>query len=285
MFPILLATLSDGYPGVSVPRACAARGLAFTGADEAFFAATTAKTVMKRRFAAASVPTAAHLVLTRATTAAEIDALASYPLLVKPSVSYASLGVTDESVVHTAAATLAQAENCRADVIEGEVFAESFLAGREFTALIVDDGSDGDAEPVCVPVAERIFDATLPQSQRFLAFNRYWNGYVVGATQAAADAAAPLYAYALAPPEAQANLMRIACAAYRACAGRGYARVDIRTRAPDDNECASACVLEVNSQPGLSFERNTSSMAEILSLGGMAPVDFVRRVVNAAVRE
>ena len=92
-----------------------------------------------------------------------------------------------------------------------------------------------------------------------------------------------MYSYALAPPEAQENLMRVARAAFKACAGRSYGRVDIRTRSPDDLECATACVLEVNSQPGFSFERNTTSMAEILYLGGVAPVEFVRTIIEAAV--
>ena len=40
---------SDGYPGVSVSRACERRALAFTGADVAFYEATTAKTEVRRQ--------------------------------------------------------------------------------------------------------------------------------------------------------------------------------------------------------------------------------------------
>jgi D-alanine-D-alanine ligase len=98
---------TDGHPGISVSRGCAARGLFYTGSDVAFEEATRAKTEMKRRFAAFGVPTAAHIVLSSVTTAAEIDALNSYPLIVKPSVSAASCGITDESVVHNAAEILA----------------------------------------------------------------------------------------------------------------------------------------------------------------------------------
>ena len=97
---------TDGYPGISVSRGCAARGLIYTGSDVAFEEATRAKTEMKRRFAAFGVPTAVHIVLSSATTEAEIDALNSYPLFVKPSVSYASCGISDESIVHDAATTL-----------------------------------------------------------------------------------------------------------------------------------------------------------------------------------
>ncbi len=98
---------TDGYPGISVSRGCAARRLFYTGSDVAFEEATRAKTDMKQRFAAFGVPTAAHIVLSSETTAAEIDALNSYPLIVKPSISSASCGINDESVVYDATATLA----------------------------------------------------------------------------------------------------------------------------------------------------------------------------------
>jgi D-alanine-D-alanine ligase-like ATP-grasp enzyme len=169
---------SDGYPGISVPRACAARNVAFTGADMDFFANTTAKTDMKRRFLSHGVSTAVHIELNQLTQPAEIDALNSYPLLVKPSVSYASCSITDASVVYSASEALAQAARVRAEVVAGGVFAESFLNGREYTALVM-SGPSLQSQPVCLPVAERVFDSSLPQHQRFLAFNRYWAGFVV----------------------------------------------------------------------------------------------------------
>ena len=161
--------------------------------------------------------------------------------------------------------------------MDSEVFAESFLAGREFTALVL-GAPEGSDEPICMPVVERVFDVSLPESQRFLAFNRYWAGYGGGQTQASTGTIL-LYSYALAPPEAQENLMSVARAAFKACDGRSYGRVDIRTRTAGDIECATACVLEVNSQPGFSFERNTSSMAEILYLSGVEPIEFMRTII------
>ena len=43
-------------------------------------------------------------------------------------------------------------------------------------------------------------------------------------------------------------------------------------------------MLEVNSQPGLSFERNTSSTADILHLAGESPRRFVRTLIEHALR-
>jgi hypothetical protein len=44
---------------------------------------------------------------------------------------------------------------------DSEVFAESFLAGREFTALVL-SAPEGNDEPICMPVVERVFDPSLP---------------------------------------------------------------------------------------------------------------------------
>jgi D-alanine-D-alanine ligase-like ATP-grasp enzyme len=92
----------------------------------------------------------------------------------------------------------------------------------------------------------------------------------------------PLYSYAIAPAETQTNLQQLAVRAFQACAGRSYGRVDIRTRSVDDTDGHTACVLEVNSQPGLSFEANTSSAAELLRLSRIEPTAFViALIVNA----
>ena len=240
---------------------------------------------MKRRFAARGVPTAAQL-----------NALDSYPLFVKPDVSYASCGLSDASVVWDAAAALARAAAVASETVQGGVFVESFLAGREFTAMVV-DGADG-AAPQCWTVAERVFDARLPTFWRFLDFDRCWAGCIMPAAAAddrahqsappklEGDKVAPTmpWSYAAAPDAARGRLGAVACAAYSACAGRSYGRVDMRTRAAADEACKNVCVLEVNSQPGLSFEQN-SDLSDMLFLAGVQPTEFVRALVeNALVR-
>lgn len=177
----------DGYPGVGVVRELNRLGIAYTGADAQFYEVCTSKPVLKRRLRDCGVPTGPFVELEAGrTTVAEVDALGVYPLIVKPSVSYASISITDRSVVFSGEEALLQAEHVRgvdaglagdgntADKHGASVFAEPFLAGREFTVFV-----DGDAEcgvHVHLPV-ERVFDERLKTYQRILAFDRYWDGY------------------------------------------------------------------------------------------------------------
>jgi D-alanine-D-alanine ligase-like ATP-grasp enzyme len=163
---------TDGYPGVSIIKEMEKRGVAFTGSDSAFYDGTTSKPAMKRVLLANNVPTSPFLELTEQTSETEIDAIAKYPLFVKPSVSYASIAITGKSVVFDARQALEQARQVQG--VGSGVFVERFLAGREFTALVTGSTETGVR---VYPVAERVFNPQLQRYQRILAFDSYWDGY------------------------------------------------------------------------------------------------------------
>lgn len=265
---------SDGYPGLTVVQQLERKGVKFTGATAEFFSNTTAKTTMKHAFTVKSVPTSPYLEYTSSTQASDFDTLGGYPLIVKPSVSYSSLSITDASVVWDGASALAQAKAVEKEVMEGGVFVERFLAGREFTALVLGDAQNGFH---CCPVVERVFEDSLGTYERFLAFNRYWDGYTIESTAPTHEK--HLYHYALAPAELQVELQRVAILAYAALGGTSYGRIDMRTDTP---EAESIFVLEVNSQPAFSFERKSSSMAEILHLAELSPTQFLTTLIKDA---
>jgi hypothetical protein len=184
------------------------------------------------------------------------------------------------------------------------IFIESYLAGREFTALITGDVSNPSSIKV-YPAAERVFDESLKGNQRLLAFDRYWDGFslekVDGETEKKPEKI--WHRYEMAPEELQMRLqgipdpfsytnqslntqsgifcfLDVAKRAYIACYGSGYGRVDMRTTQIDSHNVQ---VLEVNSQCGLAFDENGSSLGEILRLCGVAPSAFVRELVRNAV--
>lgn len=129
-----------------------------------------------------------------------------FPMIVKPSISYASINISMKSVVHTPEELLEQVHKSLAtcmpegtlpkveppirpseeyrhplkakvvkdhskeiDIETPTVFVEKFLAGREFTALVVGDKSWGVR---VFPVAERAFDSRLGKFERLLAFDQ-----------------------------------------------------------------------------------------------------------------
>lgn len=63
-------------------------------------------------------------------------------MIIKPSISYASLSISNSSVVHDRESAVAHWEKVMPLNPEG-IFIEGFLAGREFTVLITKDASQG----------------------------------------------------------------------------------------------------------------------------------------------
>ena len=88
---------SDGYPGLSILAELERLNIAYTGADTHFYRITTSKPELKRRLQLDHVPTSPFVeIVPGVTTEHEVDALGGYPLIVKPSISYASISITDK---------------------------------------------------------------------------------------------------------------------------------------------------------------------------------------------
>ncbi|KAL7748880.1 hypothetical protein RI367_005793 [Sorochytrium milnesiophthora] len=278
-------TETDGYPGISVIKGLEQAGIPFTGSGSDFFDITTSKPVLKRYLQEKQVPTSGFYEILNMEgdddplALQTIDAAIAdlgLPLIVKPSVSYASVGITSSSVVRSRDETVHQVRVALKESMGGGVFLEQFLAGREFTAVVVGDAKQGVR---VFEVAERQFDSKIPQNERFLAFDRYWEGYSLeGSTEAASLGS--LYNYVLAPPEWQERLKQIAGDAYLACNGSGYGRVDLRTT---NNTDCEAFVLEVNANCGLSFAGGASSLGEVMRLSDVPPSQFVQSLADFAV--
>ncbi|KAI1315254.1 hypothetical protein EDD11_001086 [Mortierella claussenii] len=277
----------------------------------AFYIISTSKPVLKCKLQAAHVPTSAFQEFVTPPTMTDLQNIIKeigFPMIVKPSISYASINISMKSVVHTpeklleqihvsltaaissnkAAAEnveeqqplLRQQQQCEEkkkeiDIETPTVFVERFLAGREFTALVVGDKDWGVR---VYPVAERTFDAKLGTYERLLAFDQYWDGYTLEGGDGKDD---DFCKYEMAKQEWQKELMEVAKNAYLALGGSGYGRVDIRTTEMD--KC-NPVVLEVNANCGLSFEKDSSSLANILIMSKTSPPRFVHDLVDHALQ-
>ena len=158
----------------------------FTGAGSSFFEITTSKPVLKKvcldlkayflyqkLLIQHSVPTSKFVVVNPHNIKESVNQageLLKWPLIVKPSVSYASISITTKSVVETKEACIEQIERVLKTTSDG-VFLESFLAGREFTALCTGSASVGSGVKVYL-VAERCFNSKLEDKERILAFDK-----------------------------------------------------------------------------------------------------------------
>ncbi|KAJ3208017.1 hypothetical protein HDU82_003066 [Entophlyctis luteolus] len=284
-------TEEDGYPGASVVKALHDSGLQFTGSSLEFYQISTSKLMTKKKLQDAGVPTSEFVEIIPGKEeegVREAAANIGWPLFVKPD------SINSKSIVTNIAEALNQIAYVH-HLTQGKtkVFLEKYLDGREFTVLVV---SNANGVTVYPPV-ERVF--LDPQTQ-FLAFDKYWAGYSLDDKQTSVAETSAMYEYApVSQNELAEDITAIARRAYVACNGSGYGRVDIRTKkalsdassaigidvAASIDGCRSqAFVLEVNAQCGFTFERGSSSMAEILALARIPPQAVLREVFAYARR-
>jgi D-alanine-D-alanine ligase len=271
----------NGSPGISVVKRLESAKIAFTGADAYYYHTTTSKTLMKQHFDRAQVATAAYAIITD--PGQDIPGLCARlgtPLIVKPAISAASHGITLKSIVYTDKEIYAQTEELvhgRHSCIfpQGTIFAERFIAGPEFTVLIVGSSKQTDELNVYHPV-ERVFSESLPLYERFLSYERYWGLYQQESPLPSGEA---LYHYRLVKDDVlKERIIALARRAYLSVGGCGYGRVDIRM----DIGSHELFVLEVNSNCGISSDDQTS-VGQILRLSGSSYPHLLSNILNDAL--
>ncbi len=269
----------DGSPGVSVVRALEDARVPFTGSASVFYDLTTYKTPMKARLVERGVATAPFMRLAELPAdLAFIEREVGFPAFIKPEVSAGSGGIALTSRI----TSRDEAEARIACLMSGEdapfyrrsgLFVERFIEGPEFTVLVVADRS-APRGVRAYPPAERVFHSDLPPHERFLSYDRYWSLYTEESRLSPSE---PFYRYSLAPPAYGPALADLAERAFVAVEGTGYGRVDIRL----DSHVGELRVLEVNSNCGLSGDRETS-VGELLFLARVPVHDLLTQILRDA---
>jgi D-alanine-D-alanine ligase len=267
----------DGMPGLNVVKSLERAGIRFTGADSEFFEVSTSKLRMKKMLEGAGVPTPAFEELPAGENVHGVCARVGTPLLVKPDASASSGGIHLRSKVSADADAAAMRDALSREPAPffcdtRRVFAERFIEGLEFTVFVVGDWRDPDAIR-WLPPAERIFNATLPDHEKFLTYDRYWGFF---SEESAPTDGLPYYDLAACDPRMAPRLADLAARAYTAVHGTGYARVDIRM----DRETHELFVLEVNANCGVSEDDPTSGV--IFKLAGMSFANVISMILEQA---
>lgn len=270
----------NGTPGVSVVKLLEEKGLAYTGSDEYFYNITTSKIPMKEAFDQHKVPNARWeaIKIKEQYTNGIFDRLGS-PIIVKPSVSGGSMGVGIKNVVENKAELNDQIYkmfdgyrgwNLAADGL----IAESFIAGPEYTVLIVGSYDKPELAKIYTPV-ERIFHPSLPDKEKFLSFDRLWEIYE---DEEPMPNEGNFYEYETPDAALIDAIQKISWDAYVACKGKGYTRVDVRM----DSATKKLYVLEVNAQCGLSEDENYTSIGAILRVSNKTFAELIIEIINDA---
>jgi len=249
----------DGVPGPGVTRYLEEKGIPYFGCDYLFMEATTKKYEMKEKFIANGVSTANFVIVTKEKPITR-DAVEymKFPLFVKASDSYGSIGLSSDSVVRTFEELEKQVKVMQ-ETFEN-VLVEEFIDGAEFSLLVIGDSRFPDSQLEVFPPAQRVFDSNIPQQERFLSYKLVW------------EEGGQAYRYEIVDRDYDL-LVDLARRAYNSVGGNGFGRIDVRRR----DATNEYFVLEVNANCGVGYD---SSSAQILKLGGKGIVYLIERVLT-----
>lgn len=266
---------ADGFPGASVIDRLEGAGLAFTGADAAFYRLSSSKIAMKERFLTHGVRTAPYLRVGCEADIARVAEKIGFPVILKLDMSADGLGLKRTSVVASEAELRKEVERLNAESLAFRgIYAERFVAGREFTALIVED------EGVCgglkvFPPIEYIYAERVPIKERIL-FRGYRDMGVDGLPRKAGSL--PRCVHEVAPIDIRERIVFAACAAFRAVDAKGYARIDMRR----DMANGEIYILEVNANCSLSREER--SIMPALRAANLRFEDLIADILRAGLK-
>jgi len=272
----------NGTPGVSVIHEMEKYGLIYTGSDAHFYTITTSKIPMKKAFDKAGVATANWRVITEKKGSVKgICKRVGTPLIIKPAVSGGSMGVSVKNVVNSEQELAGRVEEISKgyrgwNLLADGLFVEQFITGPEYTTFITGSANDPDHCIVYEPV-ERVFHPSLPESEKFLSFDRLWEIYE---DETPMPEEGNFYEYTSVEPVLAAQLKQLSMDAYIACGGRGYTRIDIR----QDMNTGKLYMLEANAQCGLSEDENYTSIGAILKVSGVTFTGVITEILKDALR-
>jgi D-alanine-D-alanine ligase len=277
------------YPGTCVIELLEEKGIIFTGAGSAFSRLCSSKILEKRAFVEAGVPTSPYEVIFDINQVQGFDInqvqgicdRLGTPLIVKPAMSVGSEGISLQSVVSNDEQLMAQVQALLRGQLEthfppGSIFVERFINGSEFSVLVVGSANQPNSLKIYPPV-ERVFHPHLPETERFLSFERYW-----GTEKSSSEA---FCRFQLVDPDLLSRLYELTKRAYCAVDGNGYGRVDIRM----DKASGELFVLEVNancyvsSLPQYEFSnQHTTTVGTILHLSSISFTQLMLQIIAEA---
>ncbi len=197
-------------------------GIPYTGSGVMASSVGMDKIATKILWLEAGLPTPEYALLDAQSDLPAVAEKLGLPLIVKPPHEGSSIGITKVSAVEAFRAAYDVAAK-----LDDDVLAESFITGREFTVAVLGTGAAARALPVVeIAAPEGNYD--------------YQNKYFTDSVQY------------FCPPQldeaVQAEMRRIAVAAYRTLGCEGWARVDVLLRDSDSRPF----LLEVNTSPGMT---------------------------------
>ena len=248
----LVFNMCEGIDGVaalepSVIAMLELLALPYTGSSSFTTGLCLRKHVVNALLASAGLPVPNFVMLRPGEAAPSIG----FPAICKPTAEDASIGIEQKSVVRTKRA-LAQRVAAMHERWQ-QVLVQRYIEGREVNVGIIGDQ--------VLPVAEIDFSGMPKGKWRIVSYRSKWE------TGSDEDSGTAPRCPANLSKELEAEVRRMALAAWRLVGGTGYGRVDMRIDAD-----SKPWILEVNPNPDIAPDAGLARMA------GVAGLDYARLI-------
>jgi D-alanine-D-alanine ligase len=232
----------------------------FTGSSPLTLGLTQDKGKTKMILTSCGIPTPAYRVW-QPQDDLRIDGL-RFPLIVKPMLEDASLGIDNEAFVQDQEALARQIEKIH-QTHKQPVLIEEYIDGRELNVSIL-----GTDNLEVLPISEIDFSTLPPGLPKICSYAAKWEEESREYISTVPVCPAPLR------PQVEKQVKEISLRAYRIMECRDYARIDIRL-SPED----IPYVLEVNANPDIS---NDAGMPRSAKAAGLEYTELIGRIVDLA---
>lgn len=247
-------------------------GYPSSGCDPVSVALCHDKILLKRLFAASSLPNPAGFgftgsetrsVITRA-IADLIDQSDSHRVMVKPAREDGGLGVDAASVCHSAGDAVSRAAWVT-ETYRQPALIEEFVDGREFNQALF-WGPDG---VVTLPPGEILFDSGLADDERIVGWKAKW------AEGSREDLGTRSVIATTLDAKTIDSIRAVALKAASLLGLSGYCRFDLRERSSGE-----IVILDVNPNPDIGRD---SGFRKALAAAGIEFIDFLDQLIDARV--
>jgi len=237
-------------------------GIPYTGAPALALANCQNKILAKRMLSSNGVRVPSFFIVKKKSR--QYRHKLNYPLLIKPSLEDASVGIENESIVHNSRQLKERIEYVL-HYFEQPVLVEEFIEGRELNVAVM-----GSNRFRVLPISEIDFTKMPDHLHNIVSYQAKWDPHHESYHKTIPKCPAPL------SKKIEERAKKIAIKAFNVMGCRGYARVDMRL-----SKDKKLYVLEVNPNPDLTEGAGFMRSAEH---AGMSYGQALKRIINYAIR-
>lgn len=208
--------------------------IAYTGAPPLALGTCQNKTLTKRILSSLGIRTPRYKIIKTMDRSFRLGL--HYPVIVKPALEDASVGIDNDSIVENVDALKKRVQYVFNTFMQ-PALVEEFILGRELNIAVF-----GDKNPFVLPISEIDFSHMPEDLHPIVSFQAKWDPMHVAYHKTIPICPAPL------PEKTRKEAEKMALDCFHAVGCRDYARVDMRLSKADNK----LYVLEVNPNPDLT---------------------------------